>query len=153
MKEQQSCISVFVAYLTFPSSSRGTSSDLTTVFHEWVYGRFIEIHTNLRRKKLHRTNQGSSFLRDSFSNRENVKAPIQFRKESQPKHLKRLFLIKNRPIYFHINSTMLLDWSNETSRVFLALKSTSHFLPWSTVPHRSDLSSEVNSSYCHRSDA
>ena len=37
-------------------ATRGTSPELTTVFHTWVYARFIEIEKNLRRKKLHRTN-------------------------------------------------------------------------------------------------
>ena len=50
-------------------------------------------------------NQGFIFLRGSFSNRDIVRTPIQFRRESQPLHLKRLFLLKNRPIHFHINST------------------------------------------------
>ena len=54
VKDQQSCILVFVACLTIPS--RTTSPDVTTAFHTWVYGRFIEIQLNLRRKKLHRTN-------------------------------------------------------------------------------------------------
>ena len=62
---------------------------MTVVFHEWAYGRFIEIQSNLRRKKLHRMNQGYNFLGDSFSNRDNVQALIQFRKEIQPQHLKR----------------------------------------------------------------
>ena len=35
---------------------------MTTVFHTWSYDRFIEIQSNLRKKKLHRTNQGSNFL-------------------------------------------------------------------------------------------
>ena len=47
---------------------------------------------------------------------------------------------------------LLLDPSNETSWVFPALKSTSHFLPKSTVSC-SDSSSETNSSCYHRSDA
>ena len=34
--------------------------------------------------ELHRTNQGSNFLGGSFSNRDNVRAPIQFRREHQP---------------------------------------------------------------------
>ena len=89
VKDQQSCISVFVAFCS----------------HAWPYGRFIEIQGNLRRKKLHRTNQGSNFLGGSFSNRKNIGAPIQFRRESQPQHLKRLFFLKNRPIHFDINST------------------------------------------------
>ena len=80
LKGQQSCISVFVAYPSTPSINR----DMTTVFHTWLYGKFMEIENNLRRKKLHRTNQGSNFLGGSFSNRDNVRALIQFRRESQP---------------------------------------------------------------------
>ena len=34
-------------------------------------------------------NQSSKFFGDSFSNRDNVRAPIQFRGESQSQHLKR----------------------------------------------------------------
>ena len=63
-----------------------------------TYSRFIEIQSNLRRKKLHRINQGSNFLGSSFSNRDNAKAPTQFRRENQQQHLKRLFF-KNRPIH------------------------------------------------------
>ena len=81
---------------------------MTTVFHAWLYGRFIEIQSNLRKKKLHRTNQGSNFLGGSLSNRMNVRAPIQFRRESQHQHLKRQFFLKNRPIPFHINSTSVI---------------------------------------------
>ena len=44
----------------FQVATRSTSPDMTTVFHTWSYGRFIEIQSNLRRKRLHRTNQGSS---------------------------------------------------------------------------------------------
>ena len=56
---------------------------MTTVFHAWPYGRFLEIHSNLKRKRLHKTSQGSNFLKGSFSNRDNVRDPIQFRRESQ----------------------------------------------------------------------
>ena len=87
MKDQQSCISAFVAYLTIPSSS--TSPGMTTVLHALSYGRFMKIQSYLRRKKLHRTNQGSNFLGGTFSNRDNVTAQIQLRRESQPQHLKR----------------------------------------------------------------
>ena len=68
------------------------------------YGRFLQIQSNLGRKKLHRTNQGSNFLESSFSNRDNVKAKIQFRRGSQPQHLKRWFFFKKKPIHYHINS-------------------------------------------------
>ena len=81
---------------------------MTTVFHAWPHGRFIEIQSNLRRKKLHKTNQSSNFLGGGFSNRDNVRAPIQFERESQLQQLKRSFFLKNRPIHFHMNSTSVL---------------------------------------------
>ena len=40
-------------------------------------------------KKLHKTNQSSNFLGGSFSNRDNIRAQIQFRRESQTQHPKR----------------------------------------------------------------
>ena len=124
------------------------SPDMKTVFHAWPYGGFIEIQSNLRREKLRRTNQGCNFLGGSFSNRANVRAPIQFRRERQLQHLK-----KTDPFIFTSIAPVLLDWSNETSWVFPTLKSTSNFLPQSAVSRRSDSSSEANSSCCHRSDA
>ena len=48
-----------------------------------------------------RTSQGSNFLGGSFSNKDNVRALIQFRGESQ-------FFFKNRPIHFHINRTSVI---------------------------------------------
>ena len=48
---------------------------MKTVFTGRPYGGFIEIQKNPRRKKLHRTHQGSKFLGGSFSNRDNVKNP------------------------------------------------------------------------------
>ena len=64
---------------------------MITVFHAWLYGRFIEIQSNCRRKELYRLNQGSNFLGGIFSNRDNVRAPIQFGRETQPQHLKSYF--------------------------------------------------------------
>ena len=127
----------------------------TMNWYTWLYGIFIEIQRNLRRKRLHRTNQGSKFLADKFNNRDNIRPPIQFKRESQPQLLKRWFFIKNSSIHFHINSTSasILDWSNKMSCVFPTLKSTGHFLSQSTVSSSSELSSEANSGCCHRSDA
>ena len=68
----------------FQVAARSSSSDMTTVVHAWHYGRFIEIQSSLRRKKIHKMNQGSNFLGGSFSNRDNARAPTQFRRESQP---------------------------------------------------------------------
>ena len=41
---------------------------MTKIFHARRYGRSTEIQNKFRRKKLHRTNQGSKFLRGSFIN-------------------------------------------------------------------------------------
>ena len=77
---------------------------MTTVFCAWLYGRFIEIQSNLKRKKLHRTNQDSNSLGGRISNRDrDLRGSVHFRKESQPQHLKR-----KRPIHFHINSTSII---------------------------------------------
>ena len=79
-----------------------------------IKSSFKEIQSNLRRKKLHRTNSGSNFLGDSSQNSNNVRAPIQFRRESQPRHPKRWFFLKNRPLHFHINRTSvtrLVKWN------------------------------------------
>ena len=50
---------------------------MTTVFLTRPYGRFIEIMTKLRRKKLHRMKQNSIFLTGSFSNKNNTRAPTR----------------------------------------------------------------------------
>ena len=76
MKDQQFYISVFVDYLTFPSSSYKHQPRHDTVIQVRMYGRFIGIQTNLRRKNLHRINQSSSVLGVTFSNRDNVRALI-----------------------------------------------------------------------------
>ena len=57
---------------------------MTTIFHARSYGSLIQIRSNFRRKKLHRTNQGSDFLEGSFSNRDNVGAPDQFKRKKVP---------------------------------------------------------------------
>ena len=56
---------------------------MTAVFHERLYGRYIEIQNNLRRKKLQRMIQGSNFFEDRFSKRDNARTPIQFGRERE----------------------------------------------------------------------
>ena len=80
-----------------------------------LYGRFIEMKSNLRRKKFHKTNKGSNFLGGSFSNRDNERDPIQFRKEKEPQDLERWFFPKTDP-------------SKQNKLNFPALKSISHLL-------------------------
>ena len=85
---------------------------MTTLFYAWPYDRFIEIRSNLRRKKLHRTKQGYNFLRGSFSNRDNVRVLIQFRREILPKDD---FSSRTDSSIFTSIVPVLLDQSNETS--------------------------------------
>ena len=72
VKDQQSYIFIFVAYLTFQVPAWSTRQDMTTVFQARPQGAFIEMHSNLKRKILHRTNQGFHFLGGNFSNKDNV---------------------------------------------------------------------------------
>ena len=98
-------------------------------------------------------NQGYKFPEGSLSNRDNVRGPIQFERESQPSIWKDCFSSSTDPSIFTSIVPVLLDWSSRTSWVFSAKNSRSHFLPQSTMSHRSDSSSDANSSCCHRSDA
>ena len=129
---------------------------MTTAFHVWLYGGFMDIQSTFRRKKLHRTNQGSNFLGGTFSNRENVRAPSRFKTKVNPSNLKDKFSSKTDPFTFTSIAPVLLDVIRpvkQTSQLFPALKSTNHFLPQSTVSPRSDSISEANCSCCNRSDA
>ena len=67
------------------------------------------------RKKLHRKNQSSNFVRSSFRNSDNVRAPIQFRRESQPRILKDNFSTRTDQSTFTSIEPVLLDRSNKTS--------------------------------------
>ena len=81
MKALQSFIPVSAAYLTNQVAARNTSPHTTTIFHARDYGRF-------RRKELIRTNQGCNFLGGFFKNKDNVRAPIQFKRERESQLLK-----------------------------------------------------------------
>ena len=96
---------------------------LTAVFHARLYGMFIEIQRNLRRRTLHRMNQGSNFLGGSFSNNDNVRAPIQFRRQGrQPQLLKRWFFPKTKLTHFHINSTSVIKTVKQNKISFSSIK-------------------------------
>ena len=81
---------------------------MTTLSHARPYGRFISKQSKLRRKKLYRTNKASNFLGGSFSNRDNVRASTQLRRERQPQYLTRWILLRNGTIHLHINSTTVI---------------------------------------------
>ena len=53
---------------------------MATVYYARLIGRFIEIKSSFRRKKT-LTNQGFNFLEGSFSNEDNVRAEVQYRRE------------------------------------------------------------------------
>ena len=46
---------------------------MTTVFHAWLYGRFAEIQSKLKRKKLNTSYQSSNIFGGNFSNRDNIR--------------------------------------------------------------------------------
>ena len=56
VKDQQSRIFVFVACLTIPSSNWAHQPRRDSSIPYMGYGTFIEIQSNVRRKKLQRTN-------------------------------------------------------------------------------------------------
>ena len=76
-----------------------------------AYTTFKEIQSNLRRKKLHRANQSSNFLRDSFNIRNNLRAPIQVRREVNCSIFNDDFYSRTDPSIFTSIATVLLDQS------------------------------------------
>ena len=74
-KDQQSEEPISVAYISYPSSNWEHQPKHDNNIP--CKGRFIEIKSNLKRKKPHRTNQGFNFLSGSCDNRVHVKASIQ----------------------------------------------------------------------------
>ena len=80
------------------------------VFQAWLCVRFIEIKSNLRRKKVHRTNQGSNFLGGQFwQYRSNLEEKVN------PSMLKVDFSSRTDPSIFALIAPVLLDRSDETS--------------------------------------
>ena len=73
---------------------------MTTAFTAGSYDRFIEIKSNFSRKKLHRADQSFSFLRETFSNRDNVRVLNQFRSKGNPSFLKDDFSSRVDPSIF-----------------------------------------------------
>ena len=126
---------------------------MTIVFNAWTYGRFIEIQSNPRRKKVHRTNQGTILL-ELLLGIEIIEEPQSNLEEKiYPSILKDGFSSKADPPIFTSTAPVLLERPNKTSSEFQALKSKRYVLHQSTVSLRSDSSSEANSSCCHRPDA
>ena len=89
---------------------------MTKIFNARLYDRFVEmqiqVQSSFKRKKLHRTNQGSNYLRGSFSNRD-VAAP-NLEDKDNPSLLKNYFSSKTDPSITISLAQVLLDQSNET---------------------------------------
>ena len=99
-----------------------TSPDMTKIFYVQAYGRFTEIKGILRGKKLQKKK----------SNSNNERAPILKQKRmTNPAFSEMIF--HQRLTHPLSQQHQLTEQSNETSWVFLALKSTSHLLLQSTV--------------------
>ena len=94
--------------------------DMTTVFHAWSYGSFIEIRaTSGERNFIEQTFKQQTcpnFLGGSFSSRGNVRSPLQFWRESKSQHLKIWFFLKSRPISIPASVASVL-WDRQTKPV------------------------------------
>ena len=73
---------------------------MTTLFYGRPYGKFTEIHSNLRRTVL------KAVLAEEI-----MEEPQFNLTEKQPQHLERRFFLKTDPSI----ASVLLDWSNETN--------------------------------------
>ena len=112
----------------FQAATRSTTPDMTTVFHGWLYCRFPEIESNLMRKKLQRTNQGSNFLGVSLSNWDNVIALSNLEQKVNPRILQGDFSSRTGPSIFQIIdfyclifliARFLLEWAmHEAGQIY-----------------------------------
>ena len=91
---------------------------MTTIFHARTYSRFMEVQSKLRRRKLHRTNQDSDFLGDSFSKGDNVTGPSNLEEKDNLSILKDDFSSRTDPSIFTSRAPELLHWSNEQAEFF-----------------------------------
>ena len=89
VKDQHPFISVFVAYPTIP---RGNQEHQPRHNNSIPHMAIWQIYRDTEQPQEKKTSQNESRLQfpgGTFSNRDNVRAPIQVRRESQPQHLKR----------------------------------------------------------------
>ena len=79
---------------------------MTIVHHAKSYGRFIQIKSNLRRKKLHRTS--APIFLDAVLPRMTMSDPQFSLEEDGSPSIVNYFFLKNTPIHFHISSTSVI---------------------------------------------
>ena len=75
----------------------------------------MKLQEKKKSKKLHRTNQGSSFLRRSFTNTENVKQTKSCLEEKDNLSILNIFSSRIEPTTFLSIASELSERSNETS--------------------------------------
>ena len=73
----------YIPVLHIQAATISTIPDMITVLHARLYGRFIEIQSNISRNKFPRKNQASHFVEGTLSDIDSERAPIQLRRESQ----------------------------------------------------------------------
>ena len=88
---------------------------MATVFHVWLYGRFSEIQSNLRRKKLHRTNQDLIFFEEFLAIKVMYEPQSNLEEKVNSSILKDDFSSTIDPSILRSIAPVLLDQSNETS--------------------------------------
>ena len=127
---------------------------MTIIIHAWPYGRFIEIYkATSGEKNFIEQIKPLIFFQTVLAIEIMYEPQPNLEEKVNPSILKGDFSSRTDQSTFKLVAPVLLDQSNKTNSVFLASKLTNHFLPQSSVSCRSDSSSEVNSSCCHRSDA
>lgn len=72
--------------------------------------RLMETKQYIRRSQFYRKNHRSNFLRHRLINRQNVRRPIKIRRDRQAKHPRLWFFIKDRTIYFPIDSIRAMSF-------------------------------------------
>ena len=127
----------------FTVSSFKKLLEAPAIFHGRPYSKLIEIKSNLRRKKPHRVDQGSSYLGGSFNNRDQEP-------QSNLEETRDFFVFKNKHTHFTTNGNRVITMVKE------------HKLNYSSIEIKEAIScpspqclrsrSAANSSCSHKSD-
>ena len=105
VKVQQSSIFSFIACLTIPSSNQGHQPRRNNSI---PYMGVWQIYRDKELPEEKETSQNKLRLQFFWRQFQQQRQCVQFRREGQSQHLKRLFFLKNRPIHFHINRTSVI---------------------------------------------
>ena len=89
------------------------------MFHAMLYASFIETKNNIKLRKVHRTNQGSNFLRDILGNIY-IEPEPRLEEKDNPSTLKYDFPSRKE-------LTILMLIASQTLEIFPSLK-TSYFV-------------------------